>query len=76
MVLVSLFASVLLATAALALPSSAIEPRDGIRRRSQPLQLVQSSNTPLYGTAPQVLYSKNWSGSAWNMTNVRRNRSS
>jgi len=73
MVFVSLFASVLLATAALAFPSSAIKSRADISRRSQPLQFVQSSNAASDGTAPQVLYSKNWAGSAWNKTKVRRN---
>ncbi|KAF8342497.1 peptidase A4 family-domain-containing protein [Amanita rubescens] len=69
MVFVSLIASVLLATAALAFPSSAIKSRADIRRRSEPLQLVQGSNTAVDGTAPQVLYSSNWAGSAWNKTN-------
>ena len=63
MVVISLLISVLLATAAFADPSAPTLAHT--RRKAWPFQNAQDNTLPTDG-APQVFYSKNWSGSAWN----------
>ena len=69
MVLISLLTSVLLATAAFADSFSANLAR--IHRKSQPFQNAQDNSLPS-DDAPKVLYSNNWSGSAWNKSETVR----
>ena len=63
MVVISLLISILLATAAFADPSAPTLAHT--RRKARPFQNAQDNTLPTDG-APQVFYSKNWSGSAWN----------
>lgn len=69
MVIISLLTSVLLATAAFADSSSATLAH--ARRRSQLFQNALDNNLPT-DNAPKVLYSNNWSGSAWNKSETVR----
>jgi hypothetical protein len=60
MVFTSLLVSVLLATAALAAPSTSIESRVA-RRKTRPLQRLASSGNK----TANVEYSSNWAGAVW-----------
>jgi len=60
MVFTSLLVSVLLATAALAAPSTPVESRVA-RRKTRPLQRLASS---VMNTS-HVVYSSNWAGAVW-----------
>ncbi len=60
MVFTSLLVSVLLATAALAAPSTPVESRVA-RRKTRPLQRLASGGT----NASNVEYSSNWAGAVW-----------
>ena len=61
MVFTSLLVSVLLATAALAAPSTSIESRVA-RRKTRPLQRLVSSGSD---TSNSIEYSSNWAGAVW-----------
>ncbi len=60
MVFTSLLVSVLLASAALAAPSTPVESRVA-RRKTRPLQRLASSET----NTSHVQYSSNWAGAVW-----------
>ena len=61
MVFTSLLISVLLATAALAAPSTLVESRVA-RRKTRPLQRLASSGT---NSSNSIEYSSNWAGAVW-----------